>query len=125
MRQADTETDAEVLFHYTFSQGLMNVCHAMYQKTEAFASLQDIVLTWATVSALPSMNLAIVHVQTYLKKIIMQDVLLKNKANHVTNKANHVIEQKYQPSNTLDLKISKSHNTSNSYEVRVKVQYIH
>ena len=64
------------------------------------------------------MNLAIVHVQTFLKKIIMQDVLLKNKANHV-------IEQKYQPSNTLDFKISKSHNASNAYEVSVKVQYIH
>ena len=71
------------------------------------------------------MNLAIVHVQTFLKKIIMQDVLLKNKANNVKNKANHVIEQKYQPSNTLDFKISKSHNASNAYEVSVKVQYIH
>ena len=69
------------------------------------------------------MNLAIVHVQIFLKKI-MQDLLLKNKANHVKNKANHVIEQKYQPSNTLDFKISKSHNTSNAYEVSVKVQYI-
>ena len=54
----------------------------------------------------------------------MQDLLLKNKANHVTNKANHVIEQKYQASNTLDCKISKSHNASNAYEVSVKVQYI-
>ena len=69
------------------------------------------------------MNLAIVHVQIFLKKI-MQDLLLKNKANHVTNKANHVIEQKYQASNTLDCKISKSHNASNAYEVSVKVQYI-
>ena len=50
----------------------------------------------------------------------MQDLLLKNKANHVTNKANHVIEQKYQPSNTLDFKISKSHNAPNAYEVSVK-----
>ena len=71
------------------------------------------------------MNLAIVHVQTFLKKIIMQDVLLKNNADNVRNKANHVIEQKYQPSNTLDFKISKSHNASNAYEVSVKVQYIH
>jgi hypothetical protein len=69
------------------------------------------------------MNLTIVHVQNFLKKI-MQDVLLKNKANNVKNKANHVIEQKYQPSNTLDFKISKSHNASNAYEVSVKVQYI-
>ena len=63
------------------------------------------------------MNLAIVHVQVFLKKI-MQDLLLKNKANHV-------IEQKYQASNTLDFKISKSHNALSSYEVSVKVQYIH
>ena len=63
------------------------------------------------------MNLAIVHVQFFLKKI-MNDLLLKNKANHV-------IEQKYQASNNLDLKISKLHNASNAYEVSVKVQYIH
>ena len=55
----------------------------------------------------------------------MQDLLLKNKANNVTNKANHVIEQKYQASNTLDFKISKLHNAPNAYEVSVKVQYIH
>ena len=70
------------------------------------------------------MNLAIVHVQIFLKKK-MQDLLLKNKANNVKNTANHVIEQKYQASNNLDLKISKLHNASNAYEVSVKVQYIH
>ena len=36
-----------------------------------------------------------------------------------------MIEQKYQASNNLDLKISKLHNASNAYEVSVKVQYIH
>ena len=55
----------------------------------------------------------------------MHDLLLINKANHVTNKANHVIEQKYQASNTLDFKISELHNAPNAYEVSVKVQYIH
>ena len=44
----------------------------------------------------------------------MHELLLKNKANHV-------IEQKYQESNTLNLKISKPQNNfNNTYEVSVK-----